>query len=79
VSVKILLSLLVIFEPEEKLHFPKAIQICRQLGIDVCPDGNRPAQSKHDLLSTWPRPEIVHDVAKLIGFAQFYSMYILLD
>jgi hypothetical protein len=39
-------------------------------------DGNRPAQSKHELLSTWPNPEIVCDIAKFIGFAQFYSIYI---
>jgi hypothetical protein len=40
------------------------------------PKGNRPAQSKHQLLETWPQPEIVRDVAKFIGFAQFYSKYI---
>jgi hypothetical protein len=43
------------------------------VGNDVCPEGNRPAQSKHQLLETWPCPEIVHDVTKFIGFAQFYS------
>ena len=43
------------------------------VGSDVCPEGNRPAQSKHQLLETWPCPEIVHAVAKFIGFAQFYS------
>jgi hypothetical protein len=42
----------------------------------VCIDGNRPAQSKHGLLETWPAPELVHDVAKFIGFAQFYSQFI---
>jgi hypothetical protein len=43
---------------------------------DDCPDGNRPAQSKHQLLQLWPSPEVVCDVAKFIGFAQFYSKYI---
>ena len=43
------------------------------VGNDVCPEGNRPAQSKHQLLESWPKPEIVRDVAKFIGFAQFYS------
>jgi hypothetical protein len=43
------------------------------VGVDVCDDGNRPAQSKHSLIKTWPAPEFVRDIAKLIGFAQFYS------
>ena len=43
------------------------------VGNEVCPEGNRPAQSKHQLLESWPKPEIVRDVAKFIGFAQFYS------
>ena len=46
------------------------------VGNDVCPEGNQPAQSKHQLLKSWPQPEIVRDVAKFIGFAQFYSKYI---
>ncbi len=53
--------------------FPKWFEF---VGNNVCPDGNHPAQSKHDLLFTWPRPEVVCDVAKFIGFAQFFSMYI---
>jgi hypothetical protein len=47
------------------------------VGVDVCKDGNDPAQSKHSLLKTWPAPEFVRDVAKLIGFAQFYAQFIL--
>jgi hypothetical protein len=39
------------------------------VGVDMCNDGNLPAQSKHSLLKTWPAPEFVRDVAKLIGFA----------
>jgi hypothetical protein len=50
--------------------FPKRFKF---VGNDVCPKGNRPAQSKHQLLKSWPSPEIVRDVAKFIGFAQFYS------
>jgi hypothetical protein len=46
------------------------------IGNDVCPEVNWPAQSKHHLLKSWPRLEIVRDVAKCIGFAQFYSKYI---
>ena len=42
----------------------------------MCPNGNCPAQSKHQLLKTWPQPELVRDIAKFIGFAQFYSMFI---
>ncbi len=43
---------------------------------DVCVDRNFPAQSKHQLLSTWPKPNLVKDIAKFIGFVQFYSKYI---
>jgi len=46
------------------------------VGNDVSPDGNGPAQTKHHLLESWPKMDIVRDVTKFIGFAQFYSMYI---
>jgi hypothetical protein len=32
--------------------------------------------SKHQLLEHWPQPEIIRDVAKIGGFAQFYSKFI---
>ncbi len=53
--------------------FPKRFEF---VGNDVCPDGNRPAQSKHQLLTTWPQPEQVRDIAKFMGFVQFYSRFI---
>jgi hypothetical protein len=53
--------------------FPKHFEF---VGNDVCLDGNWPAQSKHQLLQSWPSPEVVCNVAKFIGFAQFYSKYI---
>ena len=43
---------------------------------NVCKEGNRLAQSKHHLLSTWPQPNLVRDIAKFISFVKFYSMYI---
>ncbi len=46
------------------------------VGIDVCPDGNCPAMSKHQLLEHWPQPVFIRDVAKIVGFAQFYGMFI---
>jgi hypothetical protein len=46
------------------------------VGINVCTDGNHPTQSKHTLLKTWPAPKTVCNVAKFIGFAQFYSRFI---
>jgi hypothetical protein len=42
----------------------------------VCPKGNHPTQSKHQLLTTWPHPELVRDIAKFIRFVQFYSKFI---
>jgi hypothetical protein len=46
------------------------------VGINVCADSNHPAQSKHTLLKTWPAPETVCNIAKFIGFAQFYLRFI---
>ncbi len=46
------------------------------VGVDVCADGNRLAQSKHQLLHHWATPVIVRDVAKFVGFLQFYSRFI---
>jgi hypothetical protein len=46
------------------------------IGIDICANGNRPAKSKHSLLLAWPAPEFVRNVAKFIGFCQFYSCFI---
>jgi hypothetical protein len=46
-------------------------------GNNVCPEGNRPAQSKHQLLQTWPQPEIVCDVAKFIDLLYFIVIIVL--
>jgi hypothetical protein len=46
------------------------------VGIDVSPDGNCPAMSKHKLLKHWPIPEFVQNVASFVGFLQFYSKFI---
>ena len=53
--------------------FPKRFEF---VGIDVDAHGNRPAMSKHQLLHHWPIPIIVRDVAKFVGFMQFYSRFI---
>ncbi len=46
------------------------------VGVDVCIDGNQPVMSKHQLINTWPAPELVRDVAKFVGFIQFYARLI---
>jgi hypothetical protein len=53
--------------------FPERVEF---VGIDVCLDGNRPALSKHQLLTTWPNPTIIRDISSFIGFAIFYSAFI---
>jgi hypothetical protein len=53
--------------------FPKRFEF---VGINVCLDGSHPAMSKHQFLKHWLQPEIIHDVAKIVGFAQFYSKFI---
>ena len=58
----------------KKSHFfPKRFKF---VGIDVSPDGNRPAMSKHELLKHWPTPTLVCDFASFVGFLQFYSKFI---
>ena len=46
------------------------------IGHYVSENSNRPAQSKHSLLKTWPEFEISRDVAPFLGFLNFYSTYI---
>ncbi|MFN3129889.1 reverse transcriptase domain-containing protein, partial [Roseibium sp.] len=46
------------------------------VGQDLCADGNRPAQSKHKLLQSWPTFRIARDIASFLGFINFYSKYI---
>jgi hypothetical protein len=58
----------------QKIHI--FLKCFKFVGIDVCCDRNRPAMSKHQLLEHWPQPETVRDVAKIIGFTQFYSKFI---
>ncbi len=53
--------------------FPKRFEF---VGIDVCSNSNHPAMSKHQLLEHWPHPEIIRDIAKFVGFAQFYGKFI---
>ena len=58
----------------KKSHFfPKRVEF---VGIDILPDGNRPAMSKHELLKHWPIPELVRNVTSFVGFLQFYSKFI---
>jgi hypothetical protein len=46
------------------------------VGVDVCIEGNQSTMSKHQLIKTWPAPELVRDVAKFVGFIQFYARFI---
>ncbi len=58
----------------KKLHiFPKWFKF---VGIDVCPEGNCPAMSKHQLLQHWPLSCIVCNFSKFVGFMQFHSRFI---
>jgi hypothetical protein len=46
------------------------------VGIGVCPEGNCTAMSKHHLIKHWAMPVIIREVAKFVGFMQFYSRFI---
>ena len=55
---------------KKSFFFPSRIEF---FGHDVCDDGNRPAQSKDNLLKTWPKFQTVRDVASSIGYIIFYA------
>ena len=46
------------------------------VGHDVCTGGNKPTQSKHSLLKTWPPFEVARDIHSFLGFLIFYNKYI---
>ncbi len=53
--------------------FPKQYEF---VGINVCPNDNRPAMSNHQLLLHWPLPVIAHDVANVCWvYAVLLAMY----
>ena len=58
---------------KKTLFCPERIEF---VGHDVYENENRPAQSKHSLLKTWPEFKIARDVASFLGFMNFYSLYI---
>ncbi len=60
-------------QSQKEPFFPKRLEF---VGIDVSPDENCPAMSKHELLKHWPIPEFVRDVAYFVGFLQFYGKFI---
>ncbi len=58
----------------KKSHFfPTRFEFVK---INVSPDGNHPAMSKHKLLQSWPAPSLVCNIASFVGFLQFYSKFI---
>jgi hypothetical protein len=46
------------------------------VGHDVCSNGNRPAMSKHSLMTHWPAFVTARDVLSFVGFINFYSAYV---
>jgi hypothetical protein len=68
VSVKNLPIAESVTQPEKIAYFLKQFEF---VGINVCPNGNQPAMSKHQLLHHWPSPIIVRNIAKFVGFMQF--------
>ena len=58
---------------KKSLFFPPRIEF---VGHYVCENDNRPAQSKHNLLKTWPIFRTVRDVASFVGVIKFYSQYV---
>ena len=61
------------FSLKKSLFFPSQIEF---IGPDVCKYGNRPAQSKNNLLKTWPKFKVCPDVHSFVGFIMFYAPYI---
>ena len=57
----------------KSFFFPERMEF---VGVDVATRGNHPAMSKHELLQTWPKPQIIRDIASFIAFGLFYSRWI---
>jgi hypothetical protein len=55
-----------VMELVQESHLTKRFEFVR---IDVCPDGNCPTMSMHQLLEHWPQQELVWEFAKIVGFA----------
>ena len=55
------------------LFFPSRLEF---VGVDSCVDGNRPAQSKRELIKHWLPLLYARDVASFLGFINFYGPYI---
>ncbi len=72
-QLRVCLAYHLLLSLKKRFIFPKQVEF---VGNDVCSNGNRPRQSKHQLLTTWPHPKLVRDIAKFIGFVQFYSKFI---
>jgi hypothetical protein len=53
---------------KKSLFFPQRSEF---VGIDVCDDGNRPAQTKFQLLKTWPAFISVRCIASFVGLINF--------
>lgn len=58
---------------KKSIFLPKRVTF---VGHDVCDDGNRPAQSKHQLLETWPEFTDVRSISSFVGLVNFYAKYI---
>ena len=58
---------------KKRLFCPERMEFVRH---DVCTNGNRPAQSKHSLLKSWPVFKNSRDVSSFLGFMNFYAAYI---
>jgi cleavage and polyadenylation specificity factor subunit 1 len=46
------------------------------IGLDVCTDGNRPAQSKFALIREWKSPTHATGLSSFLGLVGFYSRFI---
>ena len=59
---------------KKSFFFPSRVEF---VGHGVCDNGNRPAQSKGNLLKTWPKFQTVRDVASFISYILFNAPYLL--
>ena len=49
---------------------------CEFVGIDITPEGNRPAESKYHAFEAIQRPQTWHDLRMIFGFFGFYAKYL---
>ena len=71
--------LTVLLKHRTTINLKKCKWFCRRcefVGVDITPEGNRPAESKYRAFEALQRPQTWHDLRMIVGFFGFYAKYL---